>query len=215
MKLLSVVLGFVLITHVTFAQTTDVPAEIPEPQRDSATIALEQKNTTVLIEQAAGFPGGEPSLFKFIGKNLKKPELVELFGYKGRIVMGFNVDKRGAVTDIHAFSNSGIGYEEEFIAVIGKLPFWKPAVQNGRVVDEKFTIPFTINLPLHEISMAALKKSSYKFTFQIKDKSYTVDQAEPILGKVFSPDKIDYVKSFFEQPEENKKNKQYVIQIKD
>ena len=63
--------------------------------------------------------------------------------------------------------------------------------------------------------MNELKGSSYKFTFQIKDKTYDIKQAQTILGNKFSSTKIDYIKSFLEQPEENKQQKAYLIQIND
>jgi periplasmic protein TonB len=218
MKSLSLILGLTLIIHFSYAQTPVAPEpefNIPEPQKDIATIALEKTNTTVFVEQSASFPGGESAFYKFIGKTLKKPELSTLFGFKGRIIVGFSVDKRGAIKDIHAFSNSGLGYEEEVIAAISKSPYWKPAIQNGVTTEQVFTIPFAFDLPLNEIDMKALKSSNYNFSFKINDTIYDIKQAEKILGSTFSSTKIDYLKSFTEQPEENKKNKKYLIQIKD
>jgi protein TonB len=202
----------ILLTAIAFAQ--EVP-NIPEPTKDSSTVALEKQNTMIFVEQQAVFPGGELGFYKFIGKILKKPELVGLLGFKGRIVMGFTIDKQGPVKDIHAFSDSGTGYEQEFTAAISKSPRWKSAIQNGQLAEQKFTLPFTIDQPRAEIEMHDLKRSSYKFTFQIKGKIYDIKQAEALLGSKFSSAKIDYIKTFAEQPEENKKQKAYLIQIID
>jgi protein TonB len=218
MKTLSLIFGFALLIQFSYAQTPIAPDpefSIPEPQKDSATIALEKANTTVFVEQSASFPGGENSFIRFITSNADIPELVTLFGYKGRIVIGLTVETTGKLKDIKAFSGSGTGFEENILAVVATSPRWKPAIQNGRLAQQKFTMPFKFDLPRQQISMNELKKSSYKFNFRIKDNTYNIDQAEPILGKTFSADRIDYLKSFAEQPEENKKNKKYLIQIKD
>jgi protein TonB len=212
MKLYLLTLAFTLLSGFAFAQ--EVP-DIPEPQKDSATLALEKTNPAVFVEQVPTFPGGDNAFMTYIGRHINKPELVILFGFKGRIVVGFTVGRSGLVKDVKAFSAGGLGYEDEVVSAISHSPAWKPGIQNGTPVDVKYTIPFTIDLPRAEIDMLDLKRSSYKFTFQIKDKTYDIKQAEAILGSKFSSAKIDYIKTFLEQPEENKKQKAYLIQIKD
>jgi len=212
MKFPLLTIAFVLLSYIVFAQ--EVP-DVPEPKKDSATVALEATNSAVFVEQSPAFPGGDMAFYNFIGRNVAQPELVKLFGFTGRIVVGFTVAKDGKLKDITTFSNAGLGYEEEVFAAINKSPRWKNGIQNGIPVDVKFTLPFKFDFPRTEIFMKELKSSSYQFTFQIKDKTYSIDQAEPILGKTFPADKIDYGKTFSEQPEENKKSKKYLIQIKD
>lgn len=215
MKLPLVTIVFILLGGVTFAQ--EVP-DIPEPRKvakDSATIALEATNSQVFVEQTAGFPGGNVAFINFITNKTNTPELVTFFGFKGRIVVGFTVETSGRLKDIKAFSESGTGFEENILAAVITSPRWKPAIQNGYVVEQKFTIPIKFDIIRDQISMDELKKSSYKFTFLIKAKSYSIDEAEPILGKTFNSEKVDYIQSFLQQPEENRKNKKYLIQIKD
>jgi protein TonB len=212
MKLRVLTIALTLFTGLTFAQ--EVP-NLPEQQKDSATLALEKTNPAVFVEQVPTFPGGDNAFMTYIGRHINKPELVALFGFKGRIVVGFTVGRSGLVKDVKAFSAGGLGYEDEVVSAISHSPAWKPGIQNGTPVDVKYTIPFTIDLPRAEIDMLDLKRSNYKFTFQIKDKTYDIKQAEAILGNKFSNAIIDYIKTFLEQPEENKKQKAYLIQIKD
>lgn len=192
----------------------EVP-DIPEPGKDSVTIALERKSTFTAIEQSPSFPGGMDRFNTYLFNHLEVPPLTTLFGFTGRIVVGFTVDKRGKLLNIHPISNSGLGLDDQIASIIAQSPSWKPGIQNGIPVDVTYTIPFKFDFPKPIINMAELKKSSYQFTFQIKDKTYSIDQAEPMLGKTFPADKIDYSKSFAEQPEENRKSKKYLIQIKD
>jgi protein TonB len=203
MKISLLTTVFILLAGFAFAQ--EVP-NIPEPASE---------NRVELVEQMASFPGGESGLYGFIGHKSTEPQLIALFGFTGRVVIGFTVDPNGIVKNAHAISNSGTGYEEVIIAIVSNGPRWKPAIQNGTPVQEKFAIPFKLDVPRDIIDMKELKKSDYKFTFQIKDKTYDIDEAETILGKKFNSAKIDYAKSFNEQPEENKQRKTYLIQIKD
>ena len=90
-------------------------------------------------------------------------------------VAGFVVDKTGAVKGIKTFSESGFGYEEQLVSILKTSPYWKPAVQNGRAVDEKFTVPFLIDQGKSDVFFVDLKKASYKFNFRIKDKQYDLN----------------------------------------
>ncbi|MFD0765651.1 energy transducer TonB [Mucilaginibacter lutimaris] len=207
-------LTIVLVSITGFALAQEVP-DIPEPKKDSATVALEATNSAVFVEQSPAFPGGEMKFYSYVGNHVIQPELVKLFGFTGRIVVGFTIAKDGSVTEVKSFSNSGLDYEEELVAAIEKSPRWKNGIQNGIPVAVKYTVPFKFDFPRQQISMQELKKSSYKFSFHIKGKQYSLNEAEAVLGKEFSANSIDYSKSFAEQSEENKKGKMYLIQIKD
>ncbi|TSD67787.1 hypothetical protein FFF34_010480 [Inquilinus sp. KBS0705] len=214
MKLYFTIVAFVLFTGLVFAQEPPISSQA---KKDSAGIVPEAASpvTFVAIEQSASYPGGDVNFMRYVTNSTSMPELVGLFGFKGRIVIGFTVDVTGKPKNIKAFSESGTGFEESLSVAIQNSPRWKPAIQNSRVIEQSFTIPFKFDISRPEISIKELKKSSYKFTFQIKDKTYSIEEAEPILGNVFSADRIDYAKSFAEQPEENRKSKKYLIQIKD
>ncbi|MFD0793568.1 energy transducer TonB [Mucilaginibacter litoreus] len=211
LKPLYFLLSFSLFSLKSSAQEV---FNIPEPKKDSATLALEKTNSFSVIEQGASFPGGIERFYGYIANKIKIPELVSLFGFNGRIVAGFTVGKDGYIKDVKAFSDSATGFEENLIAAISNSTRWLPAIQNGIKVEQKFTLPFKFDISKPIIDLKELKRSSYKFQFQVNDKTYDLKNAEAILGNVFSADKIDYIKSFSEQSAENRKAKKYIIFIK-
>ena len=79
MKLLSLILGFILATQISYAQNS------PANAKDTSTVAPPE--TAILIEQVPAFPGGTNAFMTYVGRHINKPELVTLFGFKGRIVV--------------------------------------------------------------------------------------------------------------------------------
>jgi protein TonB len=89
--------------------------------------------TSVQIE--AEFPGGASSWKRYLERNLNQNLPSENGAPPGRypVVLNFQVDKNGNISDIQA-DPSPYGTREEAIRVIKKGPPWKPAVQNGHNV---------------------------------------------------------------------------------
>ncbi len=89
--------------------------------------------TSVQIE--AEFPGGASAWKRYLERNLNQNLPSENGAPPGRypVVLNFQVDKNGNISDIQA-DPSPYGTREEAIRVIKKGPPWKPAVQNGHNV---------------------------------------------------------------------------------
>lgn len=179
---------FILITILFFSFSSFA-------QTRSDSINEAKTNNVTLFESSAAFPGGNQAFMMYVGKKIRTSELAKLFGYKGHVIMEFTVDSTGFVKNIKKLTESGLVYEEQLVNIIQASPRWKPARQNGRNVDEKFSLPFSIDDPREKVLFRDLKKSSYQFSFWINDKQYDISQAEAILGKSFDPNKINYNKS--------------------
>lgn len=89
--------------------------------------------TSVQIE--AEFPGGPAAWKRYLERNLNQGVPSENGAPPGKypVVLNFQVDKNGNISDIQA-DPSPYGTREEAIRVIKKGPTWKPAVQNGHNV---------------------------------------------------------------------------------
>ena len=89
--------------------------------------------TSVQIE--AEFPGGPGAWKRYLERNLNQNLPSENGAPPGKytVVLNFQVDKNGNISDIQA-DPSPYGTREEAIRVIKKGPAWKPAVQNGHNV---------------------------------------------------------------------------------
>lgn len=103
--------------------------------------------TTVQVE--AQFPGGIEAWARFLQRNLNADIPAENGAPLGKytVLVAFNVDKEGNVSDIEALNDPGYGTAQEAVRVIKKSNQWIPAVQNGRHVGyrQKQAITFIVN----------------------------------------------------------------------
>lgn len=142
------------------------------------------------IEMQPQFYGGYANFNKYINKNLKYPQVAQLLGIDGKLQMQFVVEKDGSVVEAKAINCIGAGCEAEAERILLKSPKWSPGIQNGKLVRVQYSIPIVFYHRKAMITMKELRKSDYGFMFLIKDKEYSIDQAEEVLGKSFLSNSI-------------------------
>jgi TonB-dependent SusC/RagA subfamily outer membrane receptor len=117
------------------------------------TIKISNANTQsskvyTIVQTPAEFPGGLASWTKYLERNLHIDIVKKNGGPPGKytVVVSFMVDKQGGLSDIKALNDPGYGTKDEAIRLIAKGPKWKPAMQNGHVVNSvhKQSITFYI-----------------------------------------------------------------------
>ncbi|GAB2519344.1 M56 family metallopeptidase [Spirosoma aerophilum] len=116
----------------TALTTASIPARKP--------VKVDGEIFTV-VEQTPEFPGGIPGLITYMDKNLKYPEAAQKANVHGRVFVSFIVTKTGEVTDVQILKGIGYGTDEEAVRVVKNMPNWKPARQNGEVVNVKYNLP--------------------------------------------------------------------------
>lgn len=89
------------------------------------------------------FPGGVSALLSYLKKNTKYPEEAKKQGIKGRVVIGFNVDTTGAISDVVINKSAHPLLDFEAVRVIKSMPNWTPATKNGKKIKMKYTLPIT------------------------------------------------------------------------
>jgi periplasmic protein TonB len=114
---------------------------IPKP-KDSVVVSMGSQDTVpdyrifTKVEIEASFPGGSPAWLRFLNHNLRYPVEAQNDNVQGDIIVQFQVDKQGVVSDVEAISgptNGGLREEaERIIKISGK---WTAAVQNGYKVN--------------------------------------------------------------------------------
>jgi len=166
--------------------------------------AKTQSRVFTAVEQEPAFPGGIQQFFKYISSNLKYPRVASILGLTGKVYLTFAVDKDGSVTDVRPVKCLGAGCESEAVRVVSMSPKWSPGVQKGKTVRVQYTMPISFdfktesgdNVLPENTAMKKLRKAEYGFAFFIKGKTYTLDEAEKILGKSFNPATIEAVENF-------------------
>ena len=94
------------------------------------------------------FPGGESAWQNFVESNLDTNIPVKNGATTGTysVTISFIVNIDGSLTNIVCENNAGYGMCQEAIRVIKKSKKWKPATENGRIVNafHRETIVFRI-----------------------------------------------------------------------
>ena len=98
------------------------------------------------VESMPQFPGGENRLRNYLQNNLKYPSQARKARVEGKVYVSFVVNSGGRVTDTKIIKGIGEGCNIEALRVINKMPFWKPATQQGRPVSVRFVIPVYFKL---------------------------------------------------------------------
>jgi protein TonB len=101
----------------------------------------------VVVEEQAEFPGGLDSMYAYIVKNLKYPELAKEKGIEGRVFISFIIEKDGSISNVKILRGIGGGCEEAAVEMIKNMPKWKPAKQRGKPVRCQFNLPIKFELP--------------------------------------------------------------------
>lgn len=101
-------------------------------------------NTTAMAapSRAPGFPGGYQVWMDFLNRNLKPPTELAA-GEKKTVVVKFSVSADGTVSNIQIVQSAGDAFDKEVLRVLGRMPKWKAAFENGQPANATITQPVT------------------------------------------------------------------------
>lgn len=105
-----------------------------------------EEEVFVVVEEQAEFPGGLDSMYAYIVKNLKYPELAKEKGIEGRVFVQFVIEKDGSISNVKILRGIGGGCDEAAVEMVKNMPKWKPAKQRGKPVRCQFNLPIKFEL---------------------------------------------------------------------
>lgn len=108
--------------------------------------ADEAEMPLAFAEQMPQFPGGTDAMMKFISSSLVYPKTAAEMGISGKVMLQFEVDRKGKIKNIRVIRGIGGGCDEEAVRVVGLMPRWNPGKQNGTAVSVYFTLPIQFSL---------------------------------------------------------------------
>jgi protein TonB len=132
-----------------FEQEFELEQEIEEPvyvEPEPPAPEPEEPDFFVVVEDMPEFPGGEADMYKWLGKNIKYPQVAKENGIEGKVFVRFIVNEKGKVQDAQVLRGIGGGCDEEALRVVKDMPAWKPGKQRGKPVRVQFTIPIHYQL---------------------------------------------------------------------
>ena len=107
---------------------------------------VEEQQIFQVVEEMPEFPGGMGDCMKFLGKNIKYPQISQENGVQGRVIVQFVVNQDGSIVDPQVVRGVDPYLDKEALRVISMMPKWKPGKQRGKAVRVKFTVPVMFRL---------------------------------------------------------------------
>ena len=109
---------------------------------------IDEEEVFYIVEDMPTFNGGDPAteFRKYIGQNLRYPEIAAENGISGRVIVQFAVNKVGTVVDAKVVRSVDPALDKEAIRVVMSSPKWTPGKQRGKSVKVLFTFPINFVL---------------------------------------------------------------------
>jgi len=128
---------FIALTAASYAQN-DAPVIAKPPSPTSQTVFD-------VVELMPEFPGGEDSMKRFIKNNLKYPDVERDIDIRGRVIVGFIVEKDGSLSNIIVKRGVTPARDKEAMRVVESMPKFKPGKQQGVPVRVRYVIPIVFS----------------------------------------------------------------------
>ncbi len=142
---------------------SDEPFVEPDPEPLLEPVKPEPKVTATIIftpepepfveetimripEQMPEFPGGEPAMYRYLGRHTNYPNFPQENGLESKLFVQFIVNKDGSISEVEVLNPQGFGFDEEAIRVISSMPLWKPGKQGGKKVGVYYVLPIIFTL---------------------------------------------------------------------
>lgn len=101
-----------------------------------------------VVEEMPSFPGGTAELYKYLGENIRYPEVAKEAGIQGKVYISFVVEKDGSIADVKILRGipGGKMCDNEAMRVVQNMPKWSPGKQRGKAVRVSYNLPVQFRL---------------------------------------------------------------------
>lgn len=133
--------------------------------------AQENGITSAAVDTQPVFAKGKMTMDQFFKIYLKYPEKAIEEGKEGIVLISFDVEADGEVTNPEILKGTDQSLDEEALRVVALFPYYQPATKNGNNVKTSLTVPVKFKLtdtPDQNTSLAP-KASSEKFPLYVVD----------------------------------------------
>jgi protein TonB len=120
--------------------------EIVEQVKEEVQEDVKEPEPFLSVEEMPEFPGGTPSLFKYIAQNTKYPEVAKENNIQGKVYIRFCVTSKGDVEQVSVLRSVDPELDAEALRVAKTFPRFKPGKQSGRPVPVWFTVYINFQL---------------------------------------------------------------------
>lgn len=120
----------------------DVPTAVHEEVKDAEPVV----EPFIVVEEMPEFPGGLPALMKYVGENLRYPDVPMENNVEGKVTIKFCVTAKGGIDQISVLKSVDPELDKEAMRVVSTLPAFKPGKQGGKPVPVWFMLPIAFKI---------------------------------------------------------------------
>lgn len=99
-----------------------------------------------IIDKKAEYPGGTKALLQYLKDNLRYPKEAINKNIQGTVIVDFNIDIDGIISDVKVIRSVDPILDEEAIRVVEAMGYWTPAIADGKEVRSRFKLPIRFTL---------------------------------------------------------------------
>jgi len=134
-------------TDWDFSQDFDESAVVEDYEPiDIVQEAVDDTPPVRFAEEMPEFIGGDEALYKFLGNELKYPNLAKENLIQGTVLVEFVIERDGSPSNVKVLVSLFPDCDQEAVRVIKSMPKWKPGKQMGRPVRCFYNIPIRFTL---------------------------------------------------------------------
>ena len=150
----------------------------------------------------ASFPGGERAMMQYLASGVRYPEDAMKAKIQGRVVVRFDVLDNGTVANPEIEKGVSPSLDAEALRVVGGMPRWTPARENGKNITTSYVIPVEFRLVDDDTAAKAKEAKPVVFIDGVqcpydelsKIDSGNIENIEVIKNKPEYPDGAIYIK---------------------
>lgn len=98
------------------------------------------------VDKMPEFTGGMDSLFAFLQREIRYPELERNAGVEGKVFVQFVVLQNGELERFEVVRSPSKSFEKEVLRVMNLMPKWTPGEHQGVPVNVRFILPVSFKL---------------------------------------------------------------------
>lgn len=127
--------------NMGIGEITDYKEEVVEEVVEEEAIPFQ------LVEEKPKFNGGDANEFsKWVNQRLVYPEIAKENGVQGRVMLQFQVNPDGSVSNVKVLRGVDPSLDKEAVRVVSSSPKWTPGKQRDRAVKVTYTFPVIFQL---------------------------------------------------------------------
>ena len=139
---LAITLAVLLVPARANAQDKKERGKTTQTQKDTTT----DDKVYEVCEQMPTYKGGEEAMMRFLSQVTRYPQRAQDFGIQGCVVVGFIVEKDGALSDFKFIQRVDPELDDEALKTVKAMPKWNPGKHNGKNVRVRHSVPVSFKL---------------------------------------------------------------------